>query len=555
MSTLAEILLLWRNPLFVKGVRSRLRLRHVAVGATLTLLLASFLFLLVYLTGTERGLVDPPMAARATLVPLLILQGLILMLLGTGSVASGIAVERDSGMLDFHRLTPRPTAAKIVGCLFGLPVREYLLFAGTLPFVGLAVTLGKIPFLKVLHLYVVFFSAVILYHLTGFVSGMIAARPRRASWIAQAAIVALYLFLPQLSTLGLTVFGYLTIIPAFRAILADDLGLGRRPLQRIAAAAGLTEDHAVPFFATAVNPTIYTLLLQGALAATFFVVVHRKWTREGRPALSKAYATALFAGLMVLLAGSLWPFLAGERQLAVLRSLPRALRGFPQIQISLCAFLVVATAAAVLLLHVVTPTRHARIAGLRRAQKRGPGRGLPIGSDAAPGAPVALVLAALVAAAYALLARATFASGALTGAPPAAALAAPAALAGLLILSAQAARETWDPRGFGLFLLLAWLMPSLAFLVASAAWNPSRLAAHLTIASPFTALYFSVAAVTGGTSVWEGAAHAPRLDVVDLTGSALGVHGLIALAMLRLRSREARAREAEAERPPGRDAP
>ena len=77
-------------------------------------------------------------------MPIFFVQGVILMFMGTGAVASGIANERDSGVLDYQRITPMGPMRKIVGYLFGLPVREYFLFALTLPFVAYGTVRGGI---------------------------------------------------------------------------------------------------------------------------------------------------------------------------------------------------------------------------------------------------------------------------------------------------------------------------------------------------------------------------------------------------------------------------
>ena len=63
---------------------------------------------------------------------------IILMGLGTGQVASGLARERLEQLVDYQRMTPMTPTAKILGYLFGLPIREYFLFALTLPFLAFA---------------------------------------------------------------------------------------------------------------------------------------------------------------------------------------------------------------------------------------------------------------------------------------------------------------------------------------------------------------------------------------------------------------------------------
>ena len=47
-----------------------------------------------------------------------------------------------SGILDFHRVSPLTPAELTLGFFFGAPIREYVLFACTLPFVALFLAFG-----------------------------------------------------------------------------------------------------------------------------------------------------------------------------------------------------------------------------------------------------------------------------------------------------------------------------------------------------------------------------------------------------------------------------
>jgi hypothetical protein len=546
LSSVCGTLCLWRNPLFVKGVRARLRLKHAVVWGTISFAIAAFLFLLVYLSFTERRLTEPDVAAKATLIPLLVMQGVVLMLLGTGSVASGIALERDSGILDFHRMTPMPPGRKILGYLLGLPVREYFMFGTTLPFVVLAVWLGRLPLLKVAHLYGVFFCAVLLYHLTGFVAGMVAAKPRRASWIAQAAVLALYLLLPRLSALGFTFFSYFTILPAFRALVAKELPMSSHELRDLAALTGLSEEQTVPFFGGSFHPTTYSVLLQGFLALSLAVVVHRKWRQETYHAFPKPFALVFYAALQVLLVGSLWPFLTSARDLV---GLSRGLRAVPELKIFLYVFLLLTAAASVFLLHLVTPTRATQLRGLRRARKESGGR-VPVGSDAASSVWHAVAFVALAAASYAVLVHLARApGGGLDRPPPPAAVAAPIVLLAAMVVSVQAAREAWSPRWFVLFVFLLWFVPFFVFLVGIAAWGMNPAAAYLSLPSPFTAFLFAVDALIRSASDVGGPP--PAVDPAALTAAALALNLALAAGLTVLRIRGSRAlRRLEESRPP-----
>ena len=75
------------------------------------------------------------------------------------------------------------------------------------------VIVGKIPWLNVLHLYLVFFSSVILYHLTAHVIGLVVPRPRAASWVSRISVLGLYVFLPGLGQVEYLSFPFLPYYP------------------------------------------------------------------------------------------------------------------------------------------------------------------------------------------------------------------------------------------------------------------------------------------------------------------------------------------------------
>ena len=122
----------------------------------------------------------PNFYERTPIFPLLILQGIILFLFGTGQVAGGMTAESDEGSVDYQRLAPMSPLAKTLGYLFGLPVREYVMFLATLPLTALSLWKGHVPAAAWLPVYGVFLLSVLLYHLTGLVSGTVVKNKRWA---------------------------------------------------------------------------------------------------------------------------------------------------------------------------------------------------------------------------------------------------------------------------------------------------------------------------------------------------------------------------------------
>ena len=102
---LIETAVIWRNPVFRRYRRSRLRLRKAVFWYLLTAIVTTFVVTLGYVISTNSGNF-PETAARRLWIPLLIIQGIILMIKGTGAVSAGLIQDRIDATLDYQRLTP-----------------------------------------------------------------------------------------------------------------------------------------------------------------------------------------------------------------------------------------------------------------------------------------------------------------------------------------------------------------------------------------------------------------------------------------------------------------
>jgi hypothetical protein len=518
------------NPIWIQYARARLRSRHLLAWGGIVGLLTATVFLGVFLTARMRVGTTVEVAARATFLPVLAIQWFVLVFLGTGSVASGIALERDSGTLDYHRLSPMSPWAKVVGFLFGLPIREYVLFGLTVPFVLIAAILGRMSPLGLLHLYAVFFAGVLFYHLAGLVSGMLAKRGRRAGWIAQAIVVLLYFVLPQLARFGFKFLGYLTIMPALRALAFEELGLKSRELAGLAQALGISAGEDPQFFSFALPTTVYTLLLQGLLITALLVVLSRKWRDPTLPIFSKRGASIVYGMGTLLLVGSVWPSWEGAGKVGLVKQiLGFGAREHTQI------FFLVSCAAAVFLLWLMSPDGARLIRGGRRARKSGLRR-VPSSWDDASTLVLGATFVVTTAAGYYVLLLGTSAGAAMAASvSPLATLGLPV-LFGAVVLTLQSAREGSSRRGFLLFFVLLWITPVLVVAVAAAALGPVPV---LTIAAGLSPLG-AFEAVAGGT-LRPDAQRAAEAIVALLFHSALAV-----LFFVRARRARRRAREASA---------
>lgn len=503
------------NPLIIRGIRERLRFKNLVASGLLSLILCSTLYLAAFLdgmqtwvpaavssSGKDELLSIPLNGAREAFTVLLILQGFYLMFLGTGRVASGTAEEKESGLLDYQRMTPMSPLSKITGYLFGLPSREYLMFLITLPFLLHCMVVGEIPPLNLAQLYAVFFCSVLLYHLTAHVIGMVVARPRAASWVARLAVLGLYVFLPVLGQAGISFLSFLTIIPTyFGKILPHLLAEGTEKLGRFEGQA-VAFWQEVPFFTIQVSPTTFTFAMQGMILLGLLFTAYRKWRLDSLPALSKPLGLGLFVILQFLLLGSLWPFFSlGEAsgllghalQLDPAKTgLPNQLKHDAQPAIAMIVvqaiFFLLNLAAVLLLINVCCPNPHRRLKGIQRKEKLGIHRIPPL-ADESPGGIFAIILSLIVSLAFACLHFLAVSSEQVNSISSSLnTVFLPSLLFLCTSLSLRAAREQWFNLGFWGYVGLLWLTPVLACLVLAVddLLGNSQFMLYLSALSPLT---------------------------------------------------------------------
>ena len=466
-----EALNVLENPIVIQHARARLRPMPTLSWSLIVLTCVAFIFVLTYYSLTERGAVDPVEAAKAALLPLIVVQGVLLMGLGTSAVATGIARERDQRLLDYHRMSPMRPAAKITGYLFGLPAREYLLFGLTLPFVAYAVLRGGVEVGKVLHFYAVFFSSVWLYHMTGLMAGMVSRKAWQSSFISLGLVAGLYLVLPLFARLGLSFFDFLTVRPTFYGMVAAEVqqgGHGGWAEQRLGL---ISQYREVPFFGLRLNPTVFSLAVQGFAIAVMYHVVWRKWIDASWHPFSRRFAMLFVAGLMLLLSGSVWPLVADEDAHALLMDRLYSSGSAGVFTLLVGLFAVVCTLTLLLTVSLITANRHTTRRGLRRAWKLG--RSRPAWDwDAASSWPATAGMLAMAAAASGV-AVAAVRWGGIYSVPPDLWrwLAAMGGLLAAVVIAYQGGFERFGQRAVILSLFVIWVVPVMVMIVMLVAFE------------------------------------------------------------------------------------
>jgi hypothetical protein len=383
----------WQNPIFRRYCRSRLRLRGAGVSLLIAVLIAGFIVAMTGSIGVRSG-ANPQDAARPAIIALLVFQSLILFMLGTAQVAGGMTAERDEGVIDYQRLIPMSPLSKVLGYLFGLPVREYAMFLATLPFTAWALWRGGVSWHTWLPLYLILFSSTLLYHFTGLVTGTVVRNRRWAFLISIGLVFALYTIIPQMAKFGLVFFKYLSITPVFQESLPGLLPATAGAVVR----AGQQLAPTAKFFNLDFSEAVFTVFSQGGLILTFTVMLCRKWRRAESHLLGKLWAVGFFVWIQFLLLGNAIP-LIDPGNLFPSRGFSRMVRIMPDwspqpgeavLMSGIYGF--VTMALMFCLAAIITPSTDHQRRGWRRVRKLGLSA-LPRFSDAATASGFVLVMA------------------------------------------------------------------------------------------------------------------------------------------------------------------
>ena len=454
----------WPNPIFRRYVRARLRPQALMVALLITVILAGFLYFSFRTGFRYRGQMEVADAERATLIPLLVLQALILFFLGTGNVAGGITAEADEGTLDYQRLSPLTPLTKVLGYLLGLPIREWCMFAATLPFTAWALWKGEVAASAWVPIYLGLLSSALLYHLTGLVMGTVVKNRRWAFLFSIIVIFLLYTVIPQAAKFGLVYFKYLTIWPVVDENIANLMPGEMGGMMRFAK----SMEPDVRFFGLHFSEATFTLFSQSVLILTFVVMLWRRWRQSDSHLLGKAWAFGLFVWMQLMLLGNALPLIEPGLLFPSRQFNRRFLRdanwepGVIEAVSMIALYGMVTLLLLVVLTFIITPTVERQTRGLRRGRKLGWKR-IPRLSDPASSTMMVALMAVAGAVGWTIFAQQLMESHWFAGHHLAGYAGATFAL--ILLgagLASQAILEGWGGQKFFLAVIFAAVLPVMA---------------------------------------------------------------------------------------------
>lgn len=160
--------LIFDNPILIKHIRTRLR----PPQSIYTGIVALVLCLCIMWAGWQGQALDNGVIFTVMIFGV----GIVLQLGGTSQVASSISQTNDSGILDFHRVSPLPAHTTALGFVLGGPIREYMVAAVIWPFALFCAVMGKPGILGFAAVSIVMLSTTLLFHMMAMNAGILSQR-------------------------------------------------------------------------------------------------------------------------------------------------------------------------------------------------------------------------------------------------------------------------------------------------------------------------------------------------------------------------------------------
>ncbi|HEY2157058.1 MAG TPA: hypothetical protein VGH33_15625 [Isosphaeraceae bacterium] len=311
MSTLAMSV---DNPLFVKHVRSRLRRGQIIAPAVIVGVICLCIAYACYVnnwyvTGWAFG-------------GFLAVQVVVLGIMGATQVSSAVGGARESGILDFHRVSPLSPLAVTLGFFFGAPVREYTLAALTLPFVLACAAKDAPSVWPAIQVEIAVLLGCWLLHSLALLTALATKKPKAGAK----------------GTVGIVIFALMFAGPS-----------GFMGLASVASAVG--DSPTLEFYGMPL-PWLASVLLYAVPLLFFFMLASvRKMQSDRAHAYSKPEAVACLAVEALIVLGGLW-----------------SIRDFAYLPLGV---IYSTSALALVLILTITPNLGEFAKGVRRAERDG----------------------------------------------------------------------------------------------------------------------------------------------------------------------------------------
>jgi hypothetical protein len=302
------------NPILVKHVRSRLRRQPLVT----TLVVVQVLCLCILWAGYQLNIFITGGAFEL----LVVLQGIILIVMGSSQVSAAVNGARASGILDFHRVSPLSPTELTLGFFFGAPIREYVLFASTLPYAAICLAIGAPTFRGMVQVVILLFTTAWILQGLALLNALI-SKPRANARGAIGLVVFLLILFFNLLRMG-------RFAPS--AVLFDG-------------------DLRTDFYGYSLPWLAVVLFFEAPLLFFLFIASSRKMDSERLHPFTKPQALAALGALGFLSLGAIWHQ-----------------DGYDILEVGVLYVLVI---IAILLTVTVTPSRAEYQKGLWRARKEG----------------------------------------------------------------------------------------------------------------------------------------------------------------------------------------
>jgi hypothetical protein len=234
----------------------------------------------------------------------LCVQGLLVILSGTFSVATGVAREANEGMMEGMDLTPLSPGHKAMGQLLGLPLFANLLAFCLIPWVILSAVFGGLSFAMMGKVYLVFATSALFHHSIGLVAGTLIRQKILAGTLSQICVLLLHLVLPICGSMGVGMISHLGMESAILVIIARELPSFDGLFKETDPSVGSS---TVDFFGWEVGVAGYHWIITASSLAILLWILLRRWYDRESLLLGKIGTTLAAGWILIFTCGELLP--------------------------------------------------------------------------------------------------------------------------------------------------------------------------------------------------------------------------------------------------------